>query len=57
MTTNINPHVTNDFRYSFLRNWWQWGSHGDPAQFSTLGAALEPFGEKPAAKRPLRPTT
>jgi len=45
MTTNVSSHVTNDFRYSFLRNWWQWGSHGDPAQFSALGAALEPFGE------------
>ena len=54
MTTNISSHVTNDFRYSFLRNWWQWGSNGDPAQFSAagnttlpaLGAALEPFGEQ-----------
>jgi hypothetical protein len=46
LTTNISSRVTNDFHYSFLRNWWQWGSHGDPAQFSTLGAALEPFGEK-----------
>jgi Carboxypeptidase regulatory-like domain len=54
LTTNVNSHVTNDFRYSFLRNWWQWGSNGDPAQFSSsgdtslaaLGAALEPFGEK-----------
>jgi len=45
MTTNISSHVTNDFRYSFLRNWWQWGSAGDPAQLANLGAALEPFGE------------
>jgi hypothetical protein len=45
MTTAISPHVTNDFRYSFLRNWWQWGSAGDPAQFSQLAAAIEPFGE------------
>ena len=54
VTTNITSNVTNDFRYSFLRNWWQWGSKGDPAQFSpsgdtslpALGAALEPFGEE-----------
>ena len=46
LTTNISSKVTNDFRYSYLRNWWQWGSAGDPAQFSNLGAALEPFGEK-----------
>ncbi len=46
LTTNISSNVTNSFHYSFLRNWWQWGSNGDPAQFSNLGAALEPFGEK-----------
>lgn len=45
MTTNVTSMLTNDFRYSFLRNYWQWGSSGDPAQFSNLGAALEPFGE------------
>ena len=45
MTTNISSHVTNDFRYSFLRNWWQWGSAGDPVQISGLGAAIEPLGE------------
>jgi hypothetical protein len=55
ITTNISSHVTNDFRYSFLRNYWQWGSAGDPAQFSTLGAALEPFGETTGGKETLAP--
>ncbi|HKW17117.1 MAG TPA: carboxypeptidase-like regulatory domain-containing protein [Terriglobales bacterium] len=45
MTTNITNRLTNDFRYSFLRNWWQWGSNGDPAQLSGAGAAIEPLGE------------
>jgi Carboxypeptidase regulatory-like domain len=45
MTTNVSSNVTNDFRYSFLRNYWAWASSGDPAQFSNLAAALEPFGE------------
>jgi hypothetical protein len=45
MTTTISSNLTNDFHYSFLRNYWQWGSAGDPAQFSSLGAAIEPFGE------------
>ena len=45
LTTNISTNVTNDFRYSYLRNAWEWASFGDPAQFSTLGAAIEPFGE------------
>ena len=60
MTTNISSHVTNDFRYSFLRNYWQWGSAGDPAQqFSTplaaLGAAIEPFGETTGGLQTLAP--
>jgi hypothetical protein len=55
MTTNITSNVTNDFRYSFLRNFWEWGSAGDPAQFSTLGAALEPFGETTAGRETLAP--
>jgi hypothetical protein len=55
MTTTINSHLTNDFRYSYLRNYWQWGSFGDPAQFSTLGAALEPFGETTGGKESLAP--
>ena len=24
LTTNITSNITNDFHYSFLRNWWQW---------------------------------
>lgn len=41
LTTNITPNVTNDFHYSFLRNWWQWGRAGDVPQVSGLGGALE----------------
>jgi Carboxypeptidase regulatory-like domain len=43
LTTNITPNVTNDFHYSFLRNWWQWGRAGDVPQLSALGGALEIF--------------
>jgi len=45
MTTNISSNVTNDFHYSFLRNWWAWGRAGDIPQVDGLGGALEPFGE------------
>ena len=45
MTTTISPNVTNDFHYSYLRNYWAWGTAGGPPQFAGLGAALEPFGE------------
>ena len=45
LTTSVNPNVTNDFHYSFLRNWWAWSTKEDVPQFSQLGGALEPFGE------------
>ena len=45
LTTNISSNFTNDFRYSFLRNWWAWSTKEDPPQFAGLGGALEPFGE------------
>jgi len=44
LTTNITSNTTNDFHYSFLRNWWAWNRAGDTPQFSNLGGALEPFG-------------
>ncbi len=45
LTTNITNNTTNDFRYSFLRNFWSWNTAGDPVQLPGLGGALEPFGE------------
>src|SRR5580692_7064717 len=48
LTTNISTNTTNDFHYSFLRNFWQWGSGGDTPQIAGLGGALEPLGEQSA---------
>jgi hypothetical protein len=45
LTTNITSNTTNDLHYSFLRNFWQWGSAGDPPQVTGLGGALAPFGQ------------
>jgi Carboxypeptidase regulatory-like domain len=45
VTTNITSNTTNDFHYSYLRNWWAWGRAGDTVQLPGLGGALEPFGE------------
>jgi hypothetical protein len=45
VTTNISPNLTNDFHYSFLRNYWARGSNAQPPQVTGLGGALEPFGE------------
>ena len=38
LTTNITTNTTNDIHYSFLRNFWQWGSAGDPPQLAGLAA-------------------
>jgi Carboxypeptidase regulatory-like domain len=40
LTTNIRPNLTNDFHYSFLRNYWQWARAGDVPQAPGLGGAL-----------------
>jgi hypothetical protein len=45
LTTNITSHTTNDFHFSYLRNFWSWNNPGGVQQFSQLGGALEPFGE------------
>ena len=46
LTTNISPNVTNDFHYSFLRNYWAWDSANAPPQPGTgSSGVLEPFGE------------
>ncbi len=45
LTGNITNSFTNDIRYSYLRNWWQWGRYGGVVQTPGLGGALEPFGE------------
>lgn len=57
MTTNITPTVTNDFRFSYLRNFWQWGSSAAPPQLAGLGGALEIGGEVSGALIPYNVNT
>ncbi len=45
VTTNISPTLTNDFHYSFLRNYWSWNDDNAPAQISGASGAIEPMGE------------
>jgi hypothetical protein len=45
LTTTITSNTTNDFHYSYLRNFWSWSTQNAPPQVSGLGGALEPFGE------------
>ncbi len=45
LTTQITPNTTNDFRFSYLRNFWQWYTKAGPPQFAGLGGAIEIGGE------------
>ena len=52
LTTNITSNFTNDFHYSYLRNFWSWGDSGGAPQLSSLGGAIEPLGESSSALIP-----
>jgi len=45
MTTSVTPRMTNDFRYSHVRNLWAYGSIMAPPQLPGLPGALEIGGE------------
>ena len=57
LTTNITSNTTNDFHFSYLRNYWAWNAAGGPPQFSQLGGALEPFGESTTVLAPYNVNT
>jgi Carboxypeptidase regulatory-like domain len=52
LSTTITPTVTNEFRFSFLRNFWQWFSQAGPPQFSNLGGSVELGGDSANALIP-----
>jgi hypothetical protein len=52
LTTNITPTTTNDFRFAYVRQFWQWGSKGAPPQLAGLGGAVEFGGESSNALIP-----
>jgi hypothetical protein len=41
LTSNLRSNITNDFRASYLWNWWQWSTAGSAPQFANLGGAVE----------------
>jgi len=57
LTTNITANLTNDFHYSYLRNYWSWSDQNAPAQVAGLGGALEPFGESANVLAPFNVNT
>ncbi|HEY2016184.1 MAG TPA: carboxypeptidase-like regulatory domain-containing protein, partial [Bryobacteraceae bacterium] len=52
LTTTISSGVTNDFHYSFLRNYWSWSDKNAPPQITGLGGVLEPLGESSTVLSP-----
>lgn len=57
LTTNITTKLTNDFHYSYLRNYWSWSDQNAPPQVAGLGGALEPFGETSTPLAPFNVNT
>ncbi|HXN22199.1 MAG TPA: carboxypeptidase-like regulatory domain-containing protein [Candidatus Dormibacteraeota bacterium] len=45
VTTNISHNLTNDFRYNYLRNFWEWTTASAVPQLPGLGGAMEIGGE------------
>ena len=45
LTTTISANITNDFRFGYLRNFWQWSTQGGIPQIAGLGGAAEIGGE------------
>src|SRR5215831_4000457 len=57
LTSNITPTITNDFRWNYTRNFWQWGSANAPPQLPGLGGAIEIGGESSNALIPYNVNT
>lgn len=41
LTSTLTSHLINDFRFSYARNSWEWGSAGAPPQLPGLAAAID----------------
>ncbi len=57
LTTTISPNMTNDFHFSYIRNFWQWFDDAGLPQFSNLGGAVEIGGESANALIPYNVNT
>ncbi len=57
ISTSISPSTTNDFHFSYLKNWWQWATSAAPPQLAGLGGALEIGGESANALIPYNVNT
>ena len=46
LTGMITPQITNDFRFNFLRHWWEWGTAKASPQVAGTAAAVAIAGER-----------
>jgi hypothetical protein len=54
---SITPSLTSSFRFSYLRNFWQWASSAAPPQIPGIAGALEIGGESSSALIPYNVNT
>jgi Carboxypeptidase regulatory-like domain len=52
LTSTLTSNLTNDFRFSWLRNYWAWSTAGGTPQLPGLGGAVEIGGESSNALIP-----
>jgi hypothetical protein len=52
LTTDISPTLTNDFHFSYTRNWWAYADPGGVPNVAGYPAALEVGGETPGVFAP-----
>jgi hypothetical protein len=52
LTSTLKPTMTNDFRFNYTRNFWQWGGTSSVPQVPGLGGAVEIGGESTSALIP-----
>ena len=57
LTSNLKPTVTNDIRFNYTRNFWQWGAAEAVPQLPGLGGAVEIGGESANALIPYNVNT
>ncbi len=58
LTSAVTPTITNDFRWNYSRNYWQWFiTGGDGPQLPGLGGAVEIAGESTNALIPYNVNT
>jgi hypothetical protein len=53
LTTTITANITNDFRFGYLRNFWQWSTQGGVPNVPGAGGVAEIGGETAAALIPI----